>query len=69
MPSLTPVTRRELVRKLKTLGFEGPFPGGKHGWMRREGLHVTIPNPHAGAIDPGRFGVSCVWRKLRLRNG
>ncbi len=53
MPSLSPVSRRELVRKLRELGFEGPFPGGKHEWMRRGGLRVTIPNPHGGAIDPG----------------
>ena len=53
MPSLSPVSRRELVRKLKALGFEGPFPGGKHEWMRRDHLRVTIPNPHRGAIDPG----------------
>ena len=52
MPSLNPVSRRELVRKLKTLGFEGPFPGVKHQWMRRRGLRLTIPNPHKGAIDP-----------------
>jgi predicted RNA binding protein YcfA (HicA-like mRNA interferase family) len=53
MPSLNPVSRRELVRKLKALGFEGPFPGGRHQWMRRGGLRLTIPNPHPGAIDPG----------------
>ena len=53
MPALKPVSRRELVRKLRALGFEGPFPGGKHEWMRREGLRLTIPNPHGGAIDPG----------------
>ncbi len=53
MPSLSPVSRRELIRKLKSLGFEGPFPGGRHEWMRRDGLRVTIPNPHGGAIDPG----------------
>ena len=53
MPGLSPVSRRELVRKLKELGFEGPFPGGKHEWMRRGGLRLTIPNPHGGAIDPG----------------
>jgi predicted RNA binding protein YcfA (HicA-like mRNA interferase family) len=53
MPSLNPVSRRELVRKLKRLGFEGPFPGGKHQWMRRGSLRLTIPNPHGGAIDPG----------------
>lgn len=53
MPSLNPVSRRELVRKMKALDFEGPFPGGKHQWMRRGGLRVTIPNPHSGEIDPG----------------
>jgi predicted RNA binding protein YcfA (HicA-like mRNA interferase family) len=42
-----------LVRKLKGLGFEGPFAGGKHQWMRRGGFRLTIPNPHGGAIDPG----------------
>ncbi len=65
MPSLNPVSKRELVRKLKGLGFEGPFPGGKHQWMRRGGLRLTIPNPHRGAIDPrlirrilGQAGIS-----------
>lgn len=53
MPSIDPVSRRELVRKLRVLGFEGPFPGGKHQWMRRDRLRVTIPNPHRSAIDPG----------------
>ena len=53
MPGLNPVSRRELMRKLRGLGFEGPFPGGKHEWMRLDGLRLTIPNPHAGAIDPG----------------
>ena len=53
MPSLKPVSRRELVRKLKVLGFEGPFPGGRHQWLRRGSLRLTIPNPHPGAIDPG----------------
>jgi hypothetical protein len=35
MSSLSPVSRRERVRKLKVLGFKGPFPGGRHQWMRR----------------------------------
>lgn len=53
MPNLNPVSRRELIRKLTALGFEGPFPGGKHQWMRRGRLRLTIPNPHKRAIDPG----------------
>ncbi len=53
MASLDPVSRRELVRKLKALGFEGPFAAGKHQWMRRDGVRLTIPDSHGGAIDPG----------------
>jgi hypothetical protein len=60
MPNLVPVSRRELVRELKGLGFDGPYPGGKHQWMRRAGLRLTIPNPQGGAIDQGSFGESCV---------
>jgi predicted RNA binding protein YcfA (HicA-like mRNA interferase family) len=52
VPGLKPVSRRELVRKLRALGFEGPFPGGKHQWMRRRGLRLTIPNIHRGLLDP-----------------
>ena len=53
MPGLNAVSGRELVRKLKSLGFEGLFPGGKHQWMRRNGLRLIVPNPHVGSIDPG----------------
>jgi predicted RNA binding protein YcfA (HicA-like mRNA interferase family) len=44
-------SRRELVRKLRALGFEGPFPGGRHEYMRRGNLRVPIPNPHQGDIS------------------
>jgi predicted RNA binding protein YcfA (HicA-like mRNA interferase family) len=53
VPKLTPLPRRELVRKLRALGFEGPFPGGKHEWMRKEDTRIIVPNPHTGDIDPG----------------
>lgn len=53
MPRFSPVSRRELVRKLKALGFEGPYLGGKHQWMRKGTVRMTVPNPHAGDIDPG----------------
>ena len=46
-----PLSRRELVRKLKACGFFGPFSGGKHEYMRREGLNIVIPNPHQGDIS------------------
>ena len=52
MPSLNPVSRRELVRKLKALGFKGPYPGGKHQWMHKGAVRIIVPNPHGGDIDP-----------------
>ena len=53
MPSLNPVSRRELVRKLKGLGFEGPFPGGKHQWMRRADCALRFPIPTEARSIPG----------------
>ena len=35
---------------LGTLGFKGPFSGGKHEFMVRGDLVLTIPNPHRGDI-------------------
>jgi predicted RNA binding protein YcfA (HicA-like mRNA interferase family) len=52
MPAFGPIRRRELVAALRRLGFEGPFAGGKHEFMRRANLVLTIPNPHRGDIGP-----------------
>ncbi len=46
-----PISRRELIRRFRELGFEGPIPGSKHGTMRKDLVSVTIPNPHQGDID------------------
>lgn len=51
MPRLTPVSWSELVSRLRELGFEGPLIGGKHPFMVREKLVLTIPNPHRGEIS------------------
>ncbi len=48
MSRLIPVSRKELIRRLKELGFEGPYPGSGHAYMVREHLYVTIPNEHYG---------------------
>jgi predicted RNA binding protein YcfA (HicA-like mRNA interferase family) len=42
------ISRRELIRKLKTLGFSGPFSGGRHQFMIKGPLKLRIPNPHSG---------------------
>ncbi len=50
MPAIGPIKRRDLVHYLKELGFEGPFSGGKHQFMVRETLVLTLPNPHRSDI-------------------
>lgn len=45
---LMPISRRELIRRLKKLDFEGPFPGSKHEVMARGDDSVIIPNSHRG---------------------
>jgi predicted RNA binding protein YcfA (HicA-like mRNA interferase family) len=53
MPKLTPVSRRKFLQRLRDLGFEGPFAGGKHPQMRRGNLTLIVPNEHEGDIGPG----------------
>ena len=51
MPKLGPLPWRELVRRLRVLGFDGPFKGGNHPYMVRGDLVLTIPNQHRGDIS------------------
>ena len=50
MPQMGPVKRRDLIRYLKILGFEGPYSGGKHQFMIRDNVTLRLPNPHKGDI-------------------
>ena len=52
MPRFGPVSRRDLIRFLRAAGFEGPYPGSKHAFMRRGDLDLRIPNPHEGDVGP-----------------
>ncbi len=38
-----PCKRSDFIRRLRKLGFEGPFSGGKHQFLVREGRRLTIP--------------------------
>ena len=53
MPRWGPISRRELIQGLRTLGFEGPFSGGRHQFMVRGDVVVAIPNPHGRDISVG----------------
>ena len=50
MPPFGPVSRRDLIRFLRKLGFAGPFSGGRHQFMSKGEVTVFIPNPHQGDI-------------------
>jgi predicted RNA binding protein YcfA (HicA-like mRNA interferase family) len=53
MPRFGPIRRRDLVGGLRRLGFTGPYAGGRHQFMQRGDLSLTIPNPHGTDIGPG----------------
>jgi len=43
---LGPISRKDLVKRLRDLGWEGPFAGAKHQHMVKGSIQLTIPNPH-----------------------
>ncbi|MBL8090825.1 MAG: type II toxin-antitoxin system HicA family toxin [Anaerolineales bacterium] len=51
MPTFGPVKRKDLITVLKRAGFEGPFAGGKHEFLVKGNLRLTLPNPHQGEIS------------------
>lgn len=46
-----PISRREMIRRLREFGWRGPFAGGKHPIMQKNDQTIHIPNPHGGDID------------------
>jgi hypothetical protein len=51
MPPFGPIKRRDLIRALRRLSFEGPYSGGRHQYMVKGELKLYIPNPHGGEIS------------------
>ena len=46
-----PIKHRELVRRFRLLGWQGPWQKGKHPFLVKDGRRLTIPNPHQGDVD------------------
>ncbi len=59
MPSS--ISRRELVRKFKALGYQGPFSGKRHQFVIKGRMKIRIPNPHGS----GDIHVSLLKEILR----
>jgi predicted RNA binding protein YcfA (HicA-like mRNA interferase family) len=64
MPPFGPVKRRDLIALLRRLGFRGPFSGGKHEFLVKGDLVLTIPNPHRG--DIGRELLAILLKQARI---
>jgi predicted RNA binding protein YcfA (HicA-like mRNA interferase family) len=60
LPKLKSFSHNELLKGLRSFGFEGPFSGGKHLYMVKGTQRLTIPNPHREKI-----GVDLLLRILR----
>ncbi len=44
MSRWTPCKRREFIRRLRVLGFEGPFSGTRHQFLTYQQHRLTIPS-------------------------
>jgi len=64
MPPFGPISRRNLIRALSQEGFDGPYFGGKHPFMLRGDLTLTLPNPHQG--DIGRELLARILRQAGI---
>ena len=51
MPKLSPVSHKDLIKRLRMFGFEGPYSGGKHLYMLKGDSRLTVPNPHKQKIS------------------
>jgi predicted RNA binding protein YcfA (HicA-like mRNA interferase family) len=48
---LSPVDWTALIKRLRKFGFDGPYQGGKHPYMIKGDLVLTVPNPHRNEIS------------------
>lgn len=44
MSQFSPCKRSELIRRLRRLGFDGPYAGSKHHFMITEQYRLTVPS-------------------------
>ena len=51
MPRFSAIKRKDLIRYLQKLGFEGPYSGAKHQYLVKGELKLWVPNPHQRDIS------------------
>ncbi|MBO1223339.1 MAG: type II toxin-antitoxin system HicA family toxin [Candidatus Scalindua sediminis] len=63
----TNISRKELIRKFRALGYSGPFSGSKHQFMIKGRKKIRIPNPHRSK-DIHISLVKEILRQASIRN-
>jgi predicted RNA binding protein YcfA (HicA-like mRNA interferase family) len=66
MPRLTPLKSREVIEKLRALGYEGPFAGGRHSRMVHAKSGKIIPIPMHGDKDVSVGLIRVIIRELGI---
>jgi predicted RNA binding protein YcfA (HicA-like mRNA interferase family) len=64
MPRFGPLKRKDLIRYLRRLGYEGPYSGGKHQFMVKGEATLSVPNPHQA--DIGKELLSRILRQAKI---
>lgn len=59
-----PISRRLLIKKIKRLGFDGPYSGGKHQFMEKGSFKIFIPNSHGK--DIGKTLLNRIIKELEI---
>lgn len=47
------VSWKRLIQNFRKLGFDGPYSGGKHLFLKKGSLKIHIPSKHKGDIGAG----------------
>ena len=58
MSRWTPCKRRDFIRRLRVLGFNGPLAGTRHSFMIHEGHRLTVPSNAEYSVDQLRMMVA-----------
>jgi predicted RNA binding protein YcfA (HicA-like mRNA interferase family) len=64
MPPIGPVKRKDLIRHLREMEFEGPYAGVKHQYMVKGEIKLVVPNPQQS--DIGRDLLARILRQAGI---
>lgn len=71
MSRMTPLSRKELIRRLRRLGFDGPYHGGKHDFMLRtsDRMRLALPREDAKSREIGIELQKRILREIGVSTG